>query len=268
MEIFKDIFKGFQNGKKLGDGRGAGVVSTKIGKCAIEHEDGDISYTCVEKIFASEFSFQQAIESFEYVHGKTNMKDYFPDVFHIDREQMSVHMAFFSCQTLAEYFYNIDIFDKSLERSINGMFLSINDILNALISNDIYHGDLHTGNVLACLSEHKPMFNLKVIDLDECKPIEKAIGWKKYPTRFNVDEKGHYSKRYMDSSTLSSIMRKDILNGVYDRLSQTKKGNKKSKMTFEFDIEKQMERIEDRLHEFSNLGKLALTGYDRAEEDD
>ena len=262
-EFFKDSFKKFKTTRKLEGGRGANVISTKLGKCVVTNSQGkDVNYTCVEKTFFDKYSLDRAVNAFKFVHSKTGIKDYFPEVYHIGHEDRTIRMAYFACESLEDYFQNIDIFDKSNERQINGVFLSINDLLNTLIFNDIVHGDFHSGNVLLCLSKYKPMVNLKVIDLDEAGPIANPVEWDETTQTLREDDaKGQRSDKYSDASVLGGNIRNDLLVASSRRLRESNK-TKNKRARVEFDRDAAEKRIEDRLHEFSNLGKLCMNGWD------
>ena len=259
-ELFKDIFQKFKAGKRLG-GRGANVLSTRLGKCVVRNAQGEkVKYTCVEKTFSDKRSLDLAVRGFIYLQGKTLIKDYFPEVYHISNEDKTIRMAYFACETLEHYFQSIDLFDKSNERKINGIFLSINDLLNSLIFNDIVHGDLHSGNVLVCLSKYEPMANLKVIDLDEAGPIKKPVAWDDATkTLVEDDMNGQGSDKYSDASVLGENIRRDLLTGLIRKIRGART-SKRARVTI--DRDELQKRIEDRLHEFSNLGKLCMNGWD------
>ena len=216
--IFDNILKQFKNTAKLEGGHGPDVVSTNLGTCIVPDADGNsIQYRCIEKKFGTTSTFNKVVSAFEHIQQKPQIKDYFPDVYHIDRNKITIKTAYFACDSLEEYFLNIDIFDTNNEREVNGMFLSINDMLNTLIQNDISHGDLHTGNVLYCHSKYRPMFNLKLIDLDDAKSIASTTDWDEDKRTLKTDEKGEKSDKYQDSAELSKNIRIDLLRGVFKR---------------------------------------------------
>lgn len=266
-EFFKDTFKRFKPKKVFGDGHGALVVSTKLGTCVVTDSRGNkVKYTCVEKEFVDKHTFDKAVKGFQYLSTKTGIKDYFPEVYHIGREDNTIRMAYFACQTLEHYCMSIDIFDETNERTLNGLFLSINDMLNTLIYNDIVHGDLHSGNILVCLSKYKPMVNLKVIDVDEAGPIKNPVEWDEETKTFKEkDEKGQVSDKYDDAAKLGLTIRSDFVIGSIRRMREAA-GHKNKKARIHVDERKEWEaRVENRLHQFSNLGKLCMKGSDFAE---
>ena len=132
--------------------------------------------------------------------------------------------------TLENYFREIDIFDKNNDRKINGMFLSLNDMLNTLIYNDIKHGDLHSGNVLVCLSKYEPMVNLKIIDVDEVRPIQKPAQWDESTQTLEDDMKGQDSEKYGDCGTLGSSIRSDLLNCMQRRIIASNNNKKRARI--------------------------------------
>ena len=244
--FFENIFKIFVKEKKFDSGEGDGVVETSLGKCVVTTSNGvDAEYTCVQKKFDSSDSLKRAVGGYEYIHEKKGIRDYFPEVYHIDEDNYAIRMAYFSCQSVQEYFRNIDIFDKNNEKAINGVFLSINDLLTQLIINNVRHTDLHSGNVLLCPSQYPPTVNLKVIDLDQAQGIDRTTSWNEQGNEvLYEDTDGLNSQMYADAGWLGKHIRGDILEGQRQRGST-----------------QDPREIEERLHEFSNFGKLSVDGW-------
>lgn len=251
--IFKHLALIFHKEKKFESGEGDGVVETSMGKCVVTTKDGvEVNYTCVQKIFDSSDSLKRAVRGYEFIHGKQGIREYFPEVYHIDEHNLTVRMAYFSCQSVQDYFRNTDIFDKTNEKAMNGVFLSINDLLQQLIVNRIRHTDLHGGNVLLCPSQYPPTVNLKVIDLDQAIPLEDTTSWSSDEIYYE-DTKGSNSQMYADAGWLGQHIREDIMEGHL--------GRQREKTESTESTEKIQWRIEERLHEFSNFGKLSVDGW-------
>jgi len=168
------IFKYFTATNQLEGGQRAKSVTR--GTCHFERSDSeDQVYECVEKVFEDKESFDQSVRAFQILDSKDDLKSFFPEVYHKDRTKLSVKMAYFHCTTIAKFFQVTDVFDPKNYWMINGILLSLNNMLDLLIKNSVFHGDLHAENVLICpLSHSTPMVDLKIVDLDSASHMEET----------------------------------------------------------------------------------------------
>lgn len=270
-----NIFKYFEPRDPLEGGHNAKSVTR--GTCIFNRSDSeDQKYECVEKVFENKKSFDEAIKAFTFLDTKDDLKSFLPEVYHKDEEALSVKMAYFHCTTIAKFFQTTDIFEKRNHWMVNGILLSLNNMLDVLIKHKVFHGDLNAENVLICpLSNSAPMVDLKIIDLDSVSRMDEGYEFgdsstlsleirsyiKEQIRGKNMELRDEYSKqerkieKMFSKKKISRRERNNRLQDVQDSLS-----------SIFLDSRVLDSIVNKKLESFSNCGKLALRN--KGEDDD
>lgn len=249
---------------------GKQALSVTRGTCVFDN----YTYECVEKIYDNKESFDKAVEAYRFLETKEDMKTLFPEVYHVDEDKLSIKMAYFHCTTIANFFETTDIYDEENYWMINGILLSLNDMLDTLIRNKVTHGDLNATNVLVCSSVNRPMVDLKVIDIDSVSKMNEN-DFDDNDTyndsyRLSVDIRGYigdnvkkgYDTIRFNAGILSNDIKEEYRKKKISRDIRNKKQEeleeKINLSTKKVDERKSASSINKRLESFSNCGKFSM----------
>lgn len=199
--LFRYTDMAFQKIRDMGGGAG-GKAKIEVGNCSTLDKRSmsmtPIKYKCVDKTYnqskEGSAQFAHAVEAACIMRNTPEMKEYGPDVYHIDYLNMSMKMAYIESTTLKEVLGAFDYLDgSSTSNAFCGeLFRLLEELVQTLSDNKIFHGDLNTGNIMFQYPTRENK-KLKIIDLDNMR-------------KYNTDDPDIYKWALKQREDLGKLM--------------------------------------------------------------
>ena len=156
-----------------------GDAVIKIGECYLPGEEGKRGHDCVTKKYndtpTGRRQFSHVVQTLCIMKHAPEMNDYWADIRDIDYKNMTVTTVYLYSKTLKDILEGTDIFQPENTGLLKTILKLLDNLLVALKSNRIYHGDLHMGNLyLQQVDEYPNQSRLKVIDYDDIEWFDRV----------------------------------------------------------------------------------------------